>query len=257
MASESRSHGARQSGMYLRELLNSTYRDRWARAEFAMRGKSGKPNQAAVAQVLVEYLWDRPRKPEDRDLKPAQLKDLVSRALSGTVLSRQTVQLFVDAFGIEKDDATVLWRQWEEKELARVIFGELPPIEGDAPNLQRYQTISLHEFHYLGPDGRPVRHRTIQDIRALVDGLDSHRYSFDTNEVEVERVQGGTPSAPYRLQGSVWAVDLKLPSVLNRGGMTSMEYVTKFHYACDVEPVFRRVHRLKGWGLLITGGVSA
>ncbi|WBB89839.1 hypothetical protein [Verrucosispora sp. WMMC514] len=114
--------------------------------------------------------------------------------------------------------------------MPRVIYGDLPPLAGEVSDPPEYQTISLHEFHYLGADGQPASHRTIQDIRSLVDGLTTYRYTFDTDEVEVERVQGGIPGEPYRR--------------LNRGEMTSMEYITRFHYSADVEPVFRRVaHR--------------
>ncbi|WBB52460.1 hypothetical protein [Verrucosispora sp. WMMD573] len=241
-----KARGARQASMYLRELLDGPYRDRWARAELVLRDHDGL-NQAAVAKVLAAFLWQNPRTPTDRDLDPEKLKDLVSRALTGKVLSRQTMQLFVDAFGIGDAHAASLWRQWEGVELARVIYGDLPPLAGEVSDPPEYQTISLHEFHYLGADGQPASHRTIQDIRSLVDGLTTYRYTFDTDEVEVERVQGGVPGEPYWLRDSLWAVNVMLPRQLNRGEMTSMEYVTRFHYSADVEPVFRRVahHRLE------------
>lgn len=247
MAGETGSRGRRQAGMYLRELLDGPYRDRWARAELALRSRSGGPHQAAIARVLAAHLWENPRRPEDRCLDPEKLKDLVSRALAGKVLSRPTVQLFVDAFEMNNEHTTVLWRQWEGVELARVVLGDLPPLRESTTEPPRYQTISLHEFHYLGADGRPASHRTIQDIRSLEDGLTTHRYTFDTQEAEVERVQGGLPGEPYPLRGSLWAVDLTLPRTLDRGEMTSMEYLTRFHYSTDVEPVFRRVahHRFE------------
>ena len=44
----------------------------------------------------------------------------------------------------------------------------------------RYETIALHEFHTIGPDGLPAQHRTIHVIRAL-DDLTSYSYRFGTD----------------------------------------------------------------------------
>ena len=239
--SEARSRGARQAGMYLHELLRTTYHDRWAKAELALRGRADKVNQAATARVLAAYLWDNPRRPDDREVDPEQLKDLVSRALSGKLLARRTLQLFIDAFDMAARDVAALWRQYEGTELARAISGELPKFEGAHAPTPLYETILLEESHLLGQDGRPSRNRTVQHIRALSDGFAVHRYSFDTNEADVERVHGGTPSEPYQLRGSIWAVDLRLPRVLKTGDTASMEYVTRFHYSYDAAPNFRRV----------------
>jgi len=243
VTSAARSAGARQAGRYLRELLGTTYRDRWARPHLARRGRTGDVHQAALARVITDYLWDNPRRPSDRELEAERLRDLVSRALSGTVLSRQTLQLFIDAIRIEPTDAETLWRQWEGRELARVIIGDLRP-HPSSPHNSQGQIIQLHDLHYLGPDGRPYQHRTIQEVRALADGLDSFRHTFDARSAHVERVHGGTPGAPYRLDGTMWAVDIKLPRTLERGGVASMEFVTKFHYSEDIEPCLRRAaHR--------------
>ncbi len=34
-----------------------------------------------------------------------------------------------------------------------------------------HRTVSLHELHVVGPHGLPVRHRTVQVVRALQPGL--------------------------------------------------------------------------------------
>jgi len=239
VTSAARSPGARQAGHYLRELLGTTYRHRWAQPHLAQRDRTGEVHQAAVARVIAGYLWDHPRRPGDRQLEAEQLRDLVSRALNGTVLSRQTLQLFIEAIPIEAADAQTLWRQWESREPARVVVGDLPP-NPHAPQGPQAQIILLHEFHYLGADGRPYQHRTIQEVRSTVDGLASYRHSFDTANAHVERVHGGVPSAPYQLDGTLWAVDIELPRTLGVGGVASMEYITKLHYSHDVEPCFRR-----------------
>ena len=80
------------------------------------------------------------------------------------------------------------------------MIGELPPLAIPAGHLPSYRTILLHEFHYLVADGWPLLHRTLRDIRSLVDGLASYRYSYDTSELTVSRVAGryGQPALPAR-----------------------------------------------------------
>ncbi|WP_117215909.1 hypothetical protein [Allorhizocola rhizosphaerae] len=130
-------------------------------------------------------------------------------------------------------------------EPGQVIIGELPPpAEGPLGSVP-YQTIELNEFHELGPDGRPARHRTVQTIRALVDGVSTHRYVFDLGEARVEQIHGGTPGDPYRIKGNLWAVELTLPRTLNTSDEHSLEYVTTFRDSENpVAPRFRRAaHR--------------
>ena len=57
----------------------------------------------AVAEVLARYLWDYPRRPGDTEILPRQLKDTASRALSGKLLSKAALGLFIEAFGIRPD----------------------------------------------------------------------------------------------------------------------------------------------------------
>jgi hypothetical protein len=222
--------GVRQAGQYLRELLrHEPYRARWAR--FGAQ-REREVHQVGVAKVLAAYL-----RRHDDDADYGQLTRRVSRALRGEVLSRLTLRLFIAAFDISSEQAAILWRQWEGAELARVVSGDLPPLAA-AP---AYRTILLHEFHYLGPDGMPRHHRTLRDIRALADGLATYRYSFDTSELSVDRIGGGSPSRPYQRAESVWAVDITLSRTLRRGEDHSLEFESTFHYQAPVEPCFRRV----------------
>jgi len=227
--------GVRQAGQYLRELLaHDPYRSRWARYG-AQRERD--VHQVAVAKVLADYL----QRHDEDDVAYSQLTRRVSRALRGEVLSRQTLGLFQRAFEVSEEHSAILWRQWQGAELARVVIGELPPLAVAGRELPSYATILLHEFHYLGPDGLPERHRTLRDIRSLVDGLSSYRYSFDTSELVVRRIIGGMPSAPYQLAAMVWAVDIALSRTLDRGDVHSLEFESTFRYSRPPEPCFRRV----------------
>lgn len=233
MGHSSHEVGVRQAGQYLRELLqHDPYRNRWA---WYGAQRERDVHQVAVAKVLADFLH---RHDED-EVEYGQLTRRVSRALRGEVLSRQTLGLFIRAFGISDDHAALLWRQWQGGELARVVVGELPSLVG--AELPAYRTILLHEFHYLGPDGRPQRHRTLRDIRSLVDGLDSYRYSYDTSQLSLARVVGGTASPPYQRSENVWAVDITLSRTLSQGEAHSLEFESRFRYTGQVEPCFRRV----------------
>ena len=85
---------------YLRELLLRPGRPRRTWEQYAERTRQGQVNQLAVAEVLARHLWQHPRRHKDGDLLPRQLKDTAARALSGRLLSRATLELFIDAFAL-------------------------------------------------------------------------------------------------------------------------------------------------------------
>lgn len=236
MVRSDREASLRQAGQYLRELLRrEPYRRRWLR--FGAE-REREVHQVAVAKVLAGYLRQC-----GAEVEHPQLTGRVSRALRGEVLSRATLGLFIAAFEFSDADAATLWDQWRGTELARVVTGELPTLSsiesGKAP---RFATIMLHEFHYLGPDGNPLRHRTLHSIRALQDGLASYRYGFDTSEVTVDRIGGGVPGLPYQRSEHIWAFDIDLARTLPVGGEHALEFEFSFHYpAGPVEPCLRRV----------------
>jgi hypothetical protein len=230
----------RQASAYLRELLTQSgqYRSTWVRRADQVR--PGKINIDAVARVIADYLTVH----GDDSTTHRAKNDTVKRAIEGTTLTAKTLNAFIGAFEIGGLDAQRLLGLLDGTS-ANVIIGDLPPMDGGVsrrPDAQPlYKTIQLHEFHYLGADGQPSHHRTVQEIRALVDGFTTHRYVFDTNEVVVERVLGGQPGEPYQFSGSNWAVDLTLPRTLNAGDSAALEYVTRFQYKEVVEPCVRRV----------------
>ena len=118
--------GRRAAARYLRELLaqQGQYRRLWE--QHVVRSRPGEITQLAVAQVLARYLWSHPRATGDEDALPRQLKDTVARALSGALLSRPTLALFIDAFGISGEHADRLWRLWEGSGRISVLSGRGP-----------------------------------------------------------------------------------------------------------------------------------
>jgi hypothetical protein len=230
---------------YLRELLlqPGRYRQRWV--QYAERTRAGEINQLAVADVLAHYLWHHPRNPGDLDVLPRQLKDTVLRVISGKVLSKSALTLFIDAFGFTDSEAALLWKLWEGSDRVRFLSGPraMPPEKAAAFGPPQYQTLSLHDHHYIGPDGLPIRHRTLQIIEATVSGLDRIPYRADTNAVSVEVGHGfkGLSGPFYQITEGVYGLEMVLAKSLAVGETLTLEYWTSFNYREPPEREFRRV----------------
>ena len=184
--------GVQAAAAYIRELLlrPGRYRRKWE--QYAERSRAGQVNQLAVAEVLAHHLWQHPRAKGDLDVLPRQLKDTASRALSGKLLSKATLFLFMDAFGLGALERDQLLKLWEGSAHVRVLSGPRA-IRDDKASLlgsRRVKTLSLHDHHYLGPDGMPVKHRVIHVIEAIVDDVDRIPIRADTNAITIEVGQG-------------------------------------------------------------------
>ena len=171
---------ARQAAAeYLHELLLRPGRRRRTWEQYAERTRPGQVNQLAVAEVLARYLWQHPRRRGDGDLLPRQLKDTAARALSGRMLSRSTLELFIDAFALPDAEQDQLWRLWEGSPRVRMLTGTRAIRPDTAERVTAllgppgHQTVSLHDHAFVRADGRIGGVRTIQVIEALRDGLDS------------------------------------------------------------------------------------
>jgi len=237
--------GAQAAAAYVRELLlrPGRYRRKWE--QYAERSRAGQVNQLAVAEVLAHYLWQHPRAKGDLDVLPRQLKDTASRALSGKLLSKATLFLFMDAFGLGALEREQLLKLWEGSAHVRVLSGPRA-IRDDKASLlgrRRVKTLSLHDHHYLGPDGMPARHRVIQVIEAIADNVDRIPIRADTNAVTVEVGQGfsGLAGSIYQPIAEVFVVDMLLAKPLAAGETATLEYWVNFHYAVPPPPEFRRV----------------
>jgi hypothetical protein len=106
-----------------------------------------------------------------------------------------------------------------------------------------HRTVSLHEWHVVGPDGLPARHRTLHVVRALRDGLTSYTYRFDSAGASVRVLRGGTARPPRPDIAGLTAVELELPRPLAAGETASLEYETTFHWRAVPPPEVRRAMR--------------
>ena len=237
--------GAQAAAAYLRELLlrPGRYRRKWE--QYAERSRDGQVNQLAVADVLAHHLWQHPRAKGDLDVLPRQLKDTASRALSGKLLSKATLALFADAFGFGALEREQLLKLWEGSAHVRVLSGPRAIRDEAAVRLgsPRVKTLSLHDHHYLGPDGLPAKHRVIQVIEAIADDVDRIPYCGDTNALTIESGQGfrGLTGPVYQPIAELFMVDMLLAKPLAAGETATLEYSASFHYPEPPPPEFRRV----------------
>lgn len=226
------------AGAYLRELLlrPGRYRRRWE--QYAERSRRGQVNQLAVAEVLAHYLWEHPRTTGDADVLPRQLKDTTSRALSGRLLSRSALTMFMDAFGMSDFDREQLTKIWEGSARIRVLTGQGAVSKDTFSDVAavlgppRHQSLSMHDHMLIGADRRPVRTRTLQVIEALEADVDRLPYLYDTNALAISTGQGcrGIAEPLAKVKDGVFVTQLLLADVLDIGDTLTLEYWTTFSY---------------------------
>jgi len=236
---------------YLRELLlrPGRYRRRWE--QYAERSRAGQINHLAVAEVLARYRWRHPRTQGDSDVLPRQLKDTALRALSGKMLSRATLTLFIDAFGLTDAEADRLRRLAAGSSRISVLSGPraMRPdlLEGVAEVFgpPRHQTVSLHDHIDVGQDGLIARARTLKVIEAIADGVDSVPFIHDTDTLTLEVGQGcrGISGYPHELAEGIYATDILLAKKLSLGETLTLEYWNTYHYLDNRMDESRRQYR--------------
>jgi len=260
------SAGRRAAAGYLRELLvqQGRYRRRWE--QHVVRSRPGEITQLAVAEVLARHLWTHPRTSGDKDVIARQLKDTVARALSGSLLSRSTLVLFIDAFGISDEHADQLRRLWEGSGRVTVLSGQHAVASKTETELRsalgprRHLTVSMHDHADVGSDGRLTRARTLRVVEAIADGLDRIPYLYDTNALTLEVGQGcgeGTREL-YQITDGIYATTIPLARELSAGETISLEYLTTYGFPGNLtdphEREFRRavMKRLENFDMRVT-----
>ena len=250
--SASRQDSRLAASQYLQQLLlkPGAYRQSWER--YVSRERRGTINQLAVAEVIARHLWSVPRSPADADVTPHQLKDTVSRALTGRLLSRPALSLFIDAFGFSEHEAGRLWRLWDGSASIGVMSGShaiAPQTEREIAEVlgpRRSQTVSLHDHVYVGKDGRIDRARMLHVIEAIAQGVDRIPFLCDTNVLTIEVGQGGKEvSGKLRQIGqNMFVADILLARTLDIGETITLEYWITYRFPGDPEdPVEREFRR--------------
>jgi hypothetical protein len=251
-ADVTRQDGRRAASDYLQQLLITpgSYRQAWER--YVSRERRGTINQLAVAEVIARHLWLTPRGPGDAEITPHQLKDTVSRALTGRLLSRSALSLFISAFGFSEHEAARLWRLWNGAAPISVMSGT-HAVSGRAEQEvdrvlgpRQHHALSLHDHVYVGADGRIERARTMQVIEATAQGVDRIPFLCDTNVLTLEVGQGGKElnGEVHRIADGVFVTEILLARSLDLGETLTLEYWITYRYPGDpADPAERRFRR--------------
>lgn len=230
----------RAAGRLLRSLLvREPYRARWE--PFRRRnGSADVLNQAAVAQVLALYLWDSGQRPDSDTSLVRMLKDRVHRALSGEVLSGETLTWFAEAFQFGEADAARL-------RAVRAGTEPNPPVAGTlrapqtVPLRQRHRTVAVFERRSIGADGTAVAHHTTRAIMAREDGVESFPFRLLPAATSVTRLNGGRLAATHEFGDGGTVLEIALNRPLRAGEVTSLEYRVAFAQDGGVSHEYRRV----------------
>ncbi len=247
-----RQDGRRAASDYLQQLLLTpgSYRQTWE--QYASRERRGTINQLAVAEVIARHLWLTPRGPGDVEVTPHQLKDTVSRALTGRLLSRSALSLFISAFGFSEHEAARLWRLWNGAAPISVMSGTRAMsarAEEDVDRVlepRQHHTLSLHEHVYVGADGRIDRARTMQVIEATAQGVDRIPVLADTNVLTLDVRQGGKELTRevHQVGDGVFLTEILLARSLDIGETLTLEYWLSYRYPGDAADAAERRFRL-------------
>jgi len=227
----------RAAAGYLRELLlkPGRYLDLWQRR--VSNAKTGLINQMAVSEVIAEWLQSSDRR-VDRTVAPYQLRDLVDGALTGNVMSDQSLQLFIDAFAFSEHEAQRLRHLRAGSRRIRVLSGShaMPAeAEGDVDRefgKRRHRTISMHDHVHVGYDRRIERARTIQVIEAIAPNVDRIPFLADTNVLTLEVGQGGRALTDEvrQIGDEVFLTEILLARSLDTGDTSTLEYLITYRF---------------------------
>ncbi|MDG4816535.1 hypothetical protein O7628_13615 [Micromonospora sp. WMMD956] len=236
---------AAAAGLLLRHLLTeeARYRRLWQ-----AHVRAGGPDQistAAVAKVLSLHLWEAGERSEQDRALPRTIRDRVRRALSGEVISAETMQWFVDAFEMTDVHADRLWGALRagglplDAGIVRTLGGHR---HETLPLPQLHRTLSVFERHLIGPAGVPVEHHAVHVIAALRDGVDRYAHVTRDSAVEVEVLAGGEVGESYPYGDGLQVVEVLLNRTLNTGDIANLEYRTVL--PTDASPEHAEVRRI-------------
>ncbi|MEU5988565.1 hypothetical protein ABZ806_06285 [Spirillospora sp. NPDC047418] len=236
--------GVRATGRLLVSLLvqSGPYRRRWER-RLGRSQPDGALNKAAVAKVIAEHLWDTGERPDTDSRLARKIKDRVYRALSGDLISAETLTWFVEAFGMTDNDRERLWTL------------RFPPVRGSVggpvvntlrhpqfvPVPQRHRTVAVFERRMIGPAGTVVGHQTTSAILAREDGVTGYPYRLVRGARAVRVRHGGRVTARHEFSGASPVLEITFNTPLRKGQVASLEYDVEFAPQAHPAGEYRRV----------------
>ncbi|MEW2145287.1 hypothetical protein AB0869_20995 [Micromonospora vinacea] len=211
----------------LRDLLtiDPRYRQLWR--ERAGRDH-GRLNQAAVARVVELHLWDTGEREESSTALARQLKDRISRAISGVAISHQTLHWIIEAFGMDEEDRRRLWELFSGKNTSSGGIYNTLRQRRELIRRQRHRTVSLAERYSVGSQGVLLERRTLHTIRATEDGISSYIFNHEPEASQIDVVHGGRLGESFEYGGGLRSVEISLDRPLAKAETTALEYCTYF-----------------------------
>jgi hypothetical protein len=202
----------------------------------------GALNQAAIAQVIAEYLWDTGERLDTETDLPRILKDPVHRALQGKGISPQMLTWFIKAFEMTEVDA----RQLRTALIGPLSLNETPVTDTlrlpqELPIPQRHRTLAVFERRVIGPNGAPVAHHASRAILAHQGTVSFYPCRQLASAAEVQVLCGGTVTARHEPPGSSPILEITLSRPLPAGQVASLEYQASFGPSASVVTEYRQV----------------
>ncbi|WP_198318673.1 hypothetical protein [Pseudofrankia inefficax] len=230
-----------RAGRLLRELLTGTpeYRRMWESR--VRRASAQEPSFAAVARVIAEYLWNAGIVAEEDQELDRALKDRVSRALGGGRISAQTMEWFIEAFGMREHEAG-LWAAFAGLTDPGVEAGS--GSRRGAPALilpQRHRTLALFERYRFDHTGSLVEQHTHQVISAQEDGVAVYPWVLRSDATESTVLVGGEPGSQHAYSSRLTLTEVGLDRTLGRGARHSLELRARFPSGQPVQEIRRAV----------------
>jgi hypothetical protein len=217
---------SRDVGVVLCELLaRQPYRTRWLVE--AARTRPGI-SQAAVARVIERFMFDKGLIGELSSFSSRQLKDKVSRALNGGLISAPTLKLFIGAFRISQVDQHRLWMAYSDDSHALVGLSHTLDKRRDMVRPQDHRTLSVVERYVVGEDGALVGRHTLQTIRATNSAVDTYIFNHEEDATDIDVVHGGHLGQSHRYGGGLSAVEIILEEPLGHSEAAALEYRTMY-----------------------------
>lgn len=233
-----------RAGRLLRDLLTGTaeYRRMWESR--VRRASAQEPSFAAVARVVAEYLWSAGVVAEEDQELDRALKDRVSRALGGGRISAQTMEWFIQAFGMRRHEAG-LWAAFAGLTDPGTDAGSGTPRGGPALILpQRHRTLALFERYRFDATGSLVEQRSLQVIAAQEDGVGVYPWVLRSDAAERTVLTGGKAGAQHAYSSRLTLTEVELDRTLNRAQRHALDLVATFPTGQPVQEV-RRAARAK------------
>jgi hypothetical protein len=234
-------------GTYLTGLLGgvSAYRAKWDLPDRVLRACGGVVSQSAVARTLAEHVSEVGG--SGRSL--AGWKTLVWRALGDHGCTAEFLDLVIEVFAIDENPV----HEYRLRALHRLQFstaesrGPLPSDEWvpqevllKAGVARRHRTLSVHDSHVVGADGRSIEHRSAQVVQAIAEGCDRYFFNFDAREVSIEVRSGGEVVGAFETEGGLRCNEVAFGREIPVGESHRFEIVARFN---DPDSLPLRVRR--------------